>query len=211
MTETPEWGSPQGHAIASRETDALSAPQAAGVETKPALPLSGLRTKFNVPLKDLIGWLDLVAAEKWSWARNMGCKYVNIRIDTRGGGSCIVAAGDDGNYAVGMKELLRQGDTQAAPVPRLSEQDVVTDETMNTERKADSAYQAGRKQDAPAVFYCENGKSLDGLEQGAMAVLANLMMKTNATSSEFMIGNEKDGKFFFTCRWEKAALQNAAK
>ncbi len=51
----------------------------------------------------------------------------------------------------------------------------------------------------PAVFYCENGKNLDGLEQGALAVLSNLMMKTNATSAEFMIGNEKDGEFHFTC------------
>jgi len=51
----------------------------------------------------------------------------------------------------------------------------------------------------PAVFYCENGKSLEGLEQGALAVLSNLMMKTNATNAEFMIGNEKDGEFYFTC------------
>jgi len=51
----------------------------------------------------------------------------------------------------------------------------------------------------PAVFYCENGKNLAGLEQGALAVLSNLMMKTNATNAEFMIGNEKDGEFYFTC------------
>lgn len=51
----------------------------------------------------------------------------------------------------------------------------------------------------PAVFYCENGKSLEGLEQGALAVLSNLMMKTNSTTAEFMIGNEKDGEFYFTC------------
>jgi len=54
--------------------------------------------------------------------------------------------------------------------------------------------------DKPAVFYCDNGKSLDGLEQGALAVLSNLMMKTNATTAEFMIANDKDGEFHFTCR-----------
>lgn len=51
----------------------------------------------------------------------------------------------------------------------------------------------------PAVFYCENGTNLEGLEQGALAVLSNLMIKTNATSADFMIGNEKDGKFYFHC------------
>lgn len=55
-----------------------------------------------------------------------------------------------------------------------------------------------------AVFYCENGKSLEGLEQGALAVLSNLMMKTNATTAEFMIGNEKDGEFYFTCSRTKS-------
>lgn len=39
----------------------------------------------------------------------------------------------------------------SAAVPRLSEQDVVTDKTPDTERKDGSAYQAGRKQDAPTV------------------------------------------------------------
>lgn len=61
------------------------------------------------------------------------------------------------------------------------------------------AHLAALSADKPAVFYCENGKNLDGLEQGALAVLSNLMMKTNATSAEFMIGNEKDGEFYFTC------------
>lgn len=51
----------------------------------------------------------------------------------------------------------------------------------------------------PAVYYCENGKSLDGLEQGALAVLSNLMIKTNATTADFMIANEKDGEFYFHC------------
>jgi len=56
-----------------------------------------------------------------------------------------------------------------------------------------------RQVPSPAVYYCENGKSLEGLEQGALAVLSNLMMKTNATSADFMIGNEKDGDFYFRC------------
>ena len=63
--------------------------------------------------------------------------------------------------------------------------------------------------DKPAVFYCENGQSLEGLEQGALAVLSNLMMKTNATSAEFMIGNEKDGEFYFTCSRKPLTADNA--
>lgn len=56
----------------------------------------------------------------------------------------------------------------------------------------------------PAVFYCDNGKSLKGLEQGALAVLSNLMIETNATSADFMIGNKKDGEFHFHCTRGKA-------
>ncbi len=63
----------------------------------------------------------------------------------------------------------------------------------------DTAQREDVSGEKPAVFYCENGKSLEGLEQGALAVLSNLMMKTNATNAEFMIGNEKDGEFYFTC------------
>lgn len=61
----------------------------------------------------------------------------------------------------------------------------------------------------PAVFYCANGQSLECLEQGALAVLSNLMMKTNATSAEFMIGNEKDGKFYFTCSRKPLTADNS--
>lgn len=53
------------------------------------------------------------------------------------------------------------------------------------------------------VYYCQNGKSLDGLEKGALAVLSNLMMKTNADKAEFMIANEKDGEFHFKAKWNK--------
>ena len=56
------------------------------------------------------------------------------------------------------------------------------------------------QREKPAVFYCENGKSLEGLEQGALAVLSNLMIRTNAKNATFTIGNEKDGSFTFTAR-----------
>jgi len=46
-------------------------------------------------------------------------------------------------------------------------------------------------------------KTLEGLGKGALAVLSNLMMKTNADSAEFMIANEKDGEFHFTAKWIK--------
>ena len=55
------------------------------------------------------------------------------------------------------------------------------------------------KGDVP-VFYCKNGDNLEGLEKGALAVLSNLMMRTNSTSASFMIGNEKDGEFHFECK-----------
>ena len=63
---------------------------------------------------------------------------------------------------------------------------------------------APNPQDAETpVYYCENGESLEGLEKGALAVLSNLMMKTNADKAEFMIANEKDGEFHFTAKWVK--------
>lgn len=58
------------------------------------------------------------------------------------------AGGTMHSWATHWMELPR---APTAPVPRLSEQEVVTDKTLNTERKDDSAYQAGRKQDAPTV------------------------------------------------------------
>lgn len=58
------------------------------------------------------------------------------------------------------------------------------------------------------VYYSENTDNLAGLEKGAMAALANLMIKTNSTCAEFMIGNEKDGEFTFACT-RKAAPKHA--
>lgn len=77
-----------------------------------------------------------------------------------------------------------------------------------------AALQAAIEQPVTApvpVFYSENANGLDGLEKVAMAVLSNLMIKTNATEAEFMIGNEKDGEFVFTCKrmpGQTAPVQN---
>ena len=84
------------------------------IEPKTKLQFS-FTSPFNVKLKDLMGWLELVCSEEWTWCRNTMCKYVNIRIDTRHGGSCILAAGDNGTIPARLENLLRQGDEIAMP------------------------------------------------------------------------------------------------
>ena len=54
------------------------------------------------------------------------------------------------------------------------------------------------------VHYSNNTDKLKGLEKAAMAVLSNLMIRTNATKATFKIGNDKDGDFEFECTWTKA-------
>lgn len=82
--------------------------------------------------------------------------------------------------------------------PRVFVPEVFVRHAMNTPANLRAPVAAGGE-NKPAVYYCENGKTLEGLEQGALAVLSNLMIKTNAQTAEFMIGNEKDGEFYFTC------------
>lgn len=65
---------------------------------------------FNVKLSDLLPWLHQVndfGSNSWTWAKNWNCKYVNIRIDTRNGGSCYITD-DEGNH-IGIDDLMRQG------------------------------------------------------------------------------------------------------
>lgn len=72
--------------------------------------------------------------------------------------------------------------------------------TAQTALEALSRIASAVDEKKPAVFYCENGKNLECLEQGALAVLSNLMIKTNADTAEFTIGNDKDCEFQFSCR-----------
>lgn len=58
---------------------------------------------FSVQLSDLMPWLESVQSKKWSWTNNWRCKYVNIRIDTRSGGSCYIT--DDKGNQMQLEDL----------------------------------------------------------------------------------------------------------
>ena len=55
--------------------------------------------------------------------------------------------------------------------------------------------------DVPVWYESDLSKSIahdPEMVQGALAVLSNLMMKSNATIANFNIGNKEDGDFYFT-------------
>jgi hypothetical protein len=64
---------------------------------------------------ELAIWVNLVRLGRWNWTRNTGCKYVNIRIDTRHGAHCIQDR--DGNE-LSFADLCHQFGQDAAQVGR---------------------------------------------------------------------------------------------
>jgi len=54
--------------------------------------------------------LDIITDEEWMWPRNVRCKYIELRIDTRDG-HCIIK--DREGKVITLQELQRQAGVKA--------------------------------------------------------------------------------------------------
>lgn len=63
-------------------------------------------------IEDVLKWMDAVRNGKWDWTRNNRCKYITVRIDSRGG-QCVIMV--DGKRITPEELMWQYGDPEPTP------------------------------------------------------------------------------------------------